>query len=123
MPAPANAAVAAKDAGMAEQIKQKALVREAMEYYERSLAKRNHLRFVQTLYTAGPPKIYVQLGRGGRGIEPTQLIVEMPASPEQRALTITRLREFVAAEKVPVDPASITDQGDRYLVVPMPPAK
>ena len=120
-PTPANAAVAAKDAEIAERVKRKGLVRNASEHYERSANRRGRIEIVRSLHRAGARNVYVELGLDTGRIEPTQLIVELPRGAPERAEIIRQLREFATAQRAPVDPETIRDQGDRYLVIPLPP--
>jgi hypothetical protein len=121
-PTPANAAVAAKDAEIAALIANKGLVRDAVDHYVGSVSKRadRNLDFVRSLQYAGASRVYVRIAVAEGRVAPSHVIVELPPDAPQRGGIVLRLRQFAVEHKLPLDPQTIQDQGDWYLIVPMP---
>jgi hypothetical protein len=122
--APALDPVAAQDADIAERVKQTRRVRNARAYYTRPGVEPNFLYLVYNLEQAGAKVVYVELAQREGKVEARELFVELPPNkPQLRERIVGRLREFVALQKLPVDPETIRDEGNRFLKIPMPRSK
>jgi hypothetical protein len=119
-PQPADPQVAAADQQIATRIRRNPLVQEAREYYEQTLQKRTHRDLVQSLYAVGARKVYFVIGQTKRGLNPIEMIVELPDTADQRAAVLQTVRGFVQTSGTGADPASIVDQGNRYVSLPLP---
>jgi hypothetical protein len=96
------------------------LLQEARDYYNTTLSKPRFREFVLGLYDKGARRVYIE--RGG-GVGPAAVIVEMPENTAQRAALAKAIKDFVATEKIDAPPPLFSDNGNRFLEIPLPPPR
>lgn len=111
---PANPA----DQSIERRLAMKAMVRDAREYNERSVMPQ-HARYVELFYSAGATGVWFDL-EGSARLRPTRMYIRLPANPAARAACFSLYTATCSSLQTAPDPASATDQQQRYLMLPLP---
>jgi hypothetical protein len=116
---PAPPQVSQADTAIADAIKVKAHIEEALGYYERSLGKRTHRDFVRELYGLGARKVYFRKDLKTT-VGPVGVIVELPEASDQRAAILKRIISFIETNKLSSDPSQLRERSQRFVDFALP---
>jgi hypothetical protein len=91
---------------------------EARDWVGEHASDTRRQRLAEVFYAAGARKVYFDLTAGGPS-RPTRGFVELPQDASARADCIRIYTSYCATNRITPDPASVKDEGQRYLVIEM----
>jgi hypothetical protein len=100
----------------------RAFIREAREYNERSVRKRELKPLIQLtgdMEVSGARAIYYDL-EGGKSFQPARVYVKLSVDKESRARCFAIHAKFCEQNNIPVNPAMAKDARQKYIVIDLP---